>query len=364
MTVLQLFPTFARLLAAPEAARPEARSPVNSAPPRLHTVVASPDPRILKRRSGQIERRLREATDILLEILSDGDVMPPLFPRSAREAYQVSLSSQVTVNDLTRILERDPALSMRLLRMANEDLISPLHPCRSIHEALMRVGVRPVRHLLMRATSDRLLVIPDNQGLTERLQGRAPSVARCSRRIARRIGADVNVAFTAGLLHDIGWAITFDLLRNYPDHFPDWVHEERTMTWQAIAEYSHQLLGATLARSWDLPTPVVAAIAFHHHPEEAGEPEAEMAYIVSVANTLCDHLDLYPQPSESRSIDWSSALAIGVDPEHLQRDSVGLGRSLRQDLDCMAIGVWRPGLGQKRTGRGLGVLDDGLEDFR
>ncbi|MEE2830310.1 MAG: HDOD domain-containing protein, partial [Myxococcota bacterium] len=273
-------------------------------------------------------------------------------------------SPQVTVNDLTRILERDPALSMRLLRMANDELISPVNPCRSIHEAILRVGIRPVRHLLMKATSERLLVIPDNPELTERLQGRAPAVARCSRRIARRIGADVNVAFTAGLLHDIGWAITFDLLRNHPECFPDWVYEERTKTWPAIAEYAHQVLGGALARAWELPTPVVAAIAFHHHPIEAGEPEAEMAYIVSVANTLCDHLDLYPDPKDSAKDDWSSALAIGVDPERLQQESVGLGRSLRQDLDGMAIGVWRPGLGQKHAGRGLGALDDGLEDLR
>lgn len=364
MTVFQLFPTFARLLSGPEATELDEQAAANSIPPRLHPVIATPDREILKEPGDRIGPRLEEATQILLEILATEQVLPPLFPRSAREAYQVSLSAQVTVTDLSRILERDPGLSMRLLRAANETLISPVQPCRSIHEAIMRVGIRPVRHLLMRSTSERLLVIPEDQGLTERLQGRAPAVARCARRIARRVGADTNVAFTAGLLHDVGWALAFDMLRNHPQRFPDWVHTERARTWTAIAEYSHQLLGATLARSWDLPTPVVAAIAFHHDPQQAGEPEAEMAYIVSVANTLCDYLELYPEAPATRQHDWSAAWAIGVDPENLRRDSVGLGRSLRREIGDLAVGVWRPGLGKKRAGGGTGVLDDGLDDLR
>jgi len=336
----------------------------NSLPPRTHRTVATPDRKVLREPTDRVEARLEEATQLLLEVLKSEDIVPPLFPRSAREAYQISLSAQATELDLSRILERDPGLSMRLLRQANDSLISPVHPCRSIHEAILRVGVRPVRHLLMRSTSERLLVIPGNQGLTERLQGRAPAVARCARRIARRIGADTNVAFTAGLLHDVGWALAFDILRNHAERFPDWVHTERARTWEAIAEYSHQILGATLARSWDLPTPVVAAIAFHHEPEKAGEPEAEMAYIVSVANTLCDYLDLYRKPIRGKGHDWSAAWAIGVDPANLRRDTAGLARSLRGDLDEMAVGVWRPGLGQRRAGAGLGALDDGLEDLR
>jgi putative nucleotidyltransferase with HDIG domain len=276
----------------------------------------------------------------------------------------MSLSPQVTVTDLIRILEQDPGLAMRLLRQANESLVSPVSPCRSIHEAIQRAGITAVRHLLMRATSERLLVIPEDQGMTQRLQGRAPAVARCARRIARRIGADTNVAFTAGLLHDIGWVLAFDMLRNHPQCFPDWVHIERGRTWPAIAEYSHQLLGATLARSWDMPSPLVAAIAFHHAPKQAREPEAEMAYIVSVANSLCDYLDLYPHTDRIVQPDWSSAWAIGVDPESLRRDSVGLGRSLRSGDPGMAVGVWRPRLGEGTAERGRGVLDDGLEDTR
>ena len=157
----------------------------------------------------------------------------------------MSLSAQVTVADLSRILERDPGLSMRLLRQANESLVSPVSPCRSVHEAIHRVGLTPVRHLLMRATSERLLVIPEDQGMTELLQGRAPAVARCARRIARRVGADSNVAYTAGLLHDVGWVLAYDLLRNFPTHFPDWIQRERETTWPAIAQYSHQTTTAT-----------------------------------------------------------------------------------------------------------------------
>ena len=364
MTVLQLFPTFARLLAGSDEADFRNEVAANSLPPRLYPVVATPEPESLDDSRDRIGERLDEATQILLKLLDSQEVQIPLFPRSAREAYQMSLSPQVTVHDLSRVLEQDPGLAMRLLRQANDSLVSPVSPCRSIHEAIHRAGITPVRHLLMRATSERLLVIPEDRGMTEQLQGRAPAVARCARRIARRIGADANVAFTAGLLHDIGWVLAFDMLRNHPQHFPDWVHTERSLTWRRIAEYSHQLLGATLARSWGMPSPVVAAIAFHHEPKRAREPEAEMAYIVSVANTLCDYLDLFPDRGAAPQQDWSAAWAIGVDPEGLQRDAKAMGRSIQQQASGMAVGVVRPHVGQGHKGRGLGSLDDGLEDSR
>jgi len=363
MTVFQLFPTFSRLFAGTER---------GELPPKSrHSISAS---RTLSTKSDRLaavtdqgvpdEERLAEVTSILLELVETVDVELPLFPRSARDAYQMSLSSQVTPADLHRVLEQEPSLSMRLLRQANQSLVSPVTPCRSIHEAIHRVGLSPVRHLLMRATSDRVLVIPEDEGITEQLQGRAPAVARCARRIARRIGADTNVAFTAGLLHDIGWVTAFDLLRNYEDRFPRWVGVNKGRDWTLIAEHSHEILGARLARLWDMPSPVVAAIAFHHKPNQAREPEAEMAYIVSVANTLCDHLDLYPQRNRRSPPDWSTAWAIGVDPDRLRRDSKGLRRSLQPEDKGMLAGVAPPIRTKITTDRGLGALDDGIEDSR
>ena len=358
--VFQLFPSFARLLTGSDEADLGEQIAANSLPPGVSPVGQRGGPDVGEVRAPE---HLEEVTQILLGLLETEEIQPPLFPRSAREAYQLSLSPQVAVTDLTRILEQDPSLAMRLLRQANESLVSPVSPCRSIHEAILRVGTTPVRHLLMRSTSERLMVVPEDQGITERLQGRAPAVARCAQRIARRIGADANLAYTAGLLHDVGWVIAFDLLRSHPQCFPDWVHEDRGPTWSAIAEYSHQLLGATLASTWSMPSPVVAAIAFHHAPEESREPEAEMAYIVSVANSLCDHLDVYPHVDREVHSDWSSAWAIGIDPVALRNDSEDFGRSLRSGKTGMAVGVWRPRLGVGDDARGRGVLDDGLDEI-
>ena len=365
MTVLQLFPALASLFNGNDLSEPYGYEAANSLPPNVRPVVDGAEKSALETRSySQAEDRLDEAKNILLDLVRNHEVQPPLFPRSAREAYQLSLSTQATAADLMRVLERDPGLSMRLLRQANESFASPVSPCRSVHEAIHRVGLRTVRHLLMRATSERLLAIPDDQSMTSLLQGRAHAVARCARRIARRIGADTNVAFTAGLLHDVGWTLAYDLLRNYPTRFPDWIQHDRANTWKEIAEHSHQALGATLASRWGLPSPVVAAIEFHHEPHKAREPEAEMAYIVALANDLCDHLELFAEPSRPKTEDWSSAWAIGVDPATLREESVGLERSIRESDTGPLVGEYLPRLGKGRTGRGRGALDDGLEQLR
>ena len=365
MTVLQLFPALASLFNGNDLAEPYGHEAANSLPPHVRPVMDGVDGAAPELNSySQTVERLEEAKSILLDIVRNHEVQPPLFPRSAREAYRLSLSTQATAADLMRVLERDPGLSMRLLRQANESFASPVSPCRSVHEAIHRVGLRTVRHLLMRATSERLLAIPDDQSMTSLLQGRAYAVARCARRIARRAGADTNVAFTAGLLHGVGWTLAYDLLRNYPTHFPDWIQNERASTWKEIAAYSHQELGATLARRWSLPSPVVAAIEFHHEPQKAQEPEAEMAYIVAVANDLCDHLELYSETSRPKAGEWRSAWAIGVDPDTICEESVGLERSIRESETDLSSGACLPRLGKGRVGRGRGALDDGLEQLR
>ena len=88
-----------------------------------------------------------------------------------------------------------------------------------------------------------------------------------------------------------------------------------------------------------------------------------MAHIVAVANSLCDHLDVYPHRDRVVRPDWSTAWAIGVDPVSLRRDSASLGRSLRGGDSGMAVGVWRPShrAGTGAADRGRGALDDGLD---
>jgi ribonucrease Y len=83
--------------------------------------------------------------------------------------------------------------------------------------------------------------------------------ARIASAIAAEIGADVNVARTATLLHDIGKAVDHEV------------------------EGPHALIGAELAKRLGRSAKIVHAIAAHHNEEE---PETVEAWIVQAADAL------------------------------------------------------------------------------
>src|SRR5262249_12784669 len=78
-------------------------------------------------------------------------------------------------------------------------------------------------------------------------------VAYLAATLAAEIGADVRIAKTAGLLHDIGKAIDHEI------------------------EGSHAVIGADLVQRHGIPAPVVHAVRAHHYAEEPRRIEAQLS---------------------------------------------------------------------------------------
>lgn len=97
-----------------------------------------------------------------------------------------------------------------------------------------------------------------------------------------------NVAFTAGLLHDIGKLIIsvyvqevgYYLLKKVTEGKLSYVELE-----ERVIGFDHARVGGFLARAWNLPDDLVAAISFHHSPSKA-QNRIELSSVIHVANGL------------------------------------------------------------------------------
>jgi putative nucleotidyltransferase with HDIG domain len=125
------------------------------------------------------------------------------------------------------------------------------------------------------------------------------ATAVCARSLARRLRFNQDVAFTAGLLHDIGRLV---LVSGHPQAYGEvlvWrtAHDSELLEAErAVLDLDHVEAGVALAAHWNFSDTMRQAIAYHHAPETPGA--GFLAAIVHVANAVVHALDLTGEEDE------------------------------------------------------------------
>ena len=172
------------------------------------------------------------------------------------------------------------------------------------------------------------------------------AVACCARRIAETSGqgVDPNLAYSAGLLHDIGKLALQDIM---PKSLTAIVQEtEATKAGLYAIEQkhlgtNHAMLGKLLAHRWRLPGPIVTAIWLHHSDAVTlleGMPETALARIVWAANHLARHAEIGQSGSFNAPESVTSmAGVVGTDVTTLQQIRDGLSDELAGRIQVLGL---------------------------
>ena len=168
------------------------------------------------------------------------------------------------------IVMRDSALTASVLKAANSAAAGFNMPAASVQEALQRVGENHLLKIALAHASQQALGgeiieygLDEGEAWLGALAGAlaAEEISKYTRR------GDPNVAFTAGLLRDIGklaMGLVVDpteLTQLLTDCNQDITGRERE-EWG----FDHAQVGAALGRSWGLPTELLNGIRYHHNP--------------------------------------------------------------------------------------------------
>lgn len=228
----------------------------------------------------------------LEQVLARADALPAL-PDIVARILEMLGDEEANAETLSHYIISDPAVVARLLAAANAGAIGASGRVDSVRQAIMLLGVGRVREItLATAIIDRFRVPPPFDA--HRLWLHSVGVAVCAQEVAAYAGLDADVAYTAGLLHDVGQLLlyVFD-----PEAYTDALHLKAQRDIDIVdAErehlgVNHAHVGGELARLWKLPEVVADAIAGHHVSGEEA-PENEMADAVHVAEVLAHALDL------------------------------------------------------------------------
>ncbi|HYZ80363.1 MAG TPA: response regulator [Solirubrobacteraceae bacterium] len=227
-------------------------------------------------------------------------------------------------HQVSAVLERDVAMSAKVLQLANSALFGLTSTVTSVRDAVMYLGVDTIRSLSLTAEAFGK-VAPRGAGdfSLDQFQAHAMLVARIAATILPA-GRTQQEAITAALLHDIGKLV----LVSDGDHRWTQLNErsrERQIPVHLVEQETHGVthaaVGAHLLSLWGLPDPIVEAVAHHHDPSSVDGLAFDGVAAVHIANGLAN--EIMPAPEGEPPL-------AGLDEELLDR----LG--LRPRLD-----VWR-----------------------
>lgn len=178
---------------------------------------------------------------------------------------------------------QSPEIAAQVLRLGNSALFT--EPVDTIERAVVRIGERTLRGLLLAATTYRLLegAVAGYGFPRLYLLRHCGEVATMAQSLARRgPAAFVSQAYLAGLLHDLGKPILAT------------VAEERAVEVgpggiTTIAQErelfgtDHAKVGAWIARRWGLPEDLCLAMERHHDAAPPGEAVARPVWLADIA---------------------------------------------------------------------------------
>jgi putative nucleotidyltransferase with HDIG domain len=223
------------------------------------------------------------------------DFLPPAFELIPR--LLVLLDDPETNSDtLAEIIHVDAGLTTNVLRVANSSAYGGGTRIDSLPQAIVRLGLREIYRLLATIIASPNVMSLDGFGF-ERVDLWQHSVASAiaAQLLAQNIsGPDTEVAYTAGLLHDIGKVVMAQLAKaDYlallesckDNNQPHFRAEQQTYG------IDHAQVGSMLLKRWRFPDEIVHAIKFHHDISRAPEEASKLAALIFASNIIAYRLN-------------------------------------------------------------------------
>jgi HD-like signal output (HDOD) protein len=213
-------------------------------------------------------------------------------PTILNEILVLLEKTDVSYKELSDIILKDPAITTRLLRIANSSFYGFPKEVTTINQAVMVMGVNAVKYFILSITVfNHLLAKKQKNKINQKqLWIHFLEVAVASKKIAEAINYELpEEAYVAGLLHDLGLI----LLETYlPDEYYQVV--QRTAGGKQICEaerevfgIDHQEVAGVISKRWNMPDRLIQPMNNHHlEKEEEIEHLSDLTKIVCLAESI------------------------------------------------------------------------------
>jgi HD-like signal output (HDOD) protein len=229
-----------------------------------------------------IDKALRRE---VITTFGNPDYRPPPLPAVAIELVNLSRNEDVELEEVVHLLERDQVLAGIAMRLVSSSLYAGRVPVASLHQAVVRIGLKKLRSVVFEATlRGGIFDVPEYREIAEQVSRHGTASAYITRLVCQTCDLDPENGFLCGLLHDVGFsALLQSVARRSDADSPS-----LSALWQDIDGLHEQATGI-VTRLWGLPPEMTEVVSRHHHPEQGPSDDAtRVAAAVCVADALTE----------------------------------------------------------------------------
>lgn len=244
----------------------------------------------------------------------------PSLPAVVTRLLDSFANEEIDTAAIARQIALDQGLTARVLRVANSSFYGLQSRVGTINEALVVLGFRAVRSMVMAVGVNGAFRADLCPGFDPRAYLRhGVGTALAARELAAISGNNPELAFTAGILHNIGQLV---LAANFPAQYAQAIAYSRQhdvdmlAAERAVLGVDHTQAGSLLAESWRFPPVLARAVAGHHAPQ--GDAADSLAMVVYAADAIALALGLTGDDFEMVTpLDEATWQTLGVSAEAL-----------------------------------------------
>ena len=222
----------------------------------------------------------------------------PVFNPVALELLQLLADPDTEIDVVIKIINKDPALSIQILRMANSSAYAGRYKSETIKDAVSRLGVKQITNLAMAASQAALhtssIAVVNEMMHDLWLHSHACALGCQTLAMSTGNGGMADQAYLAGLLHDIGKLYLLKGMEQiYLSGQIQFSLDRETLL--DVFSDMHVEQGLRIMDHWDLPPLYYSVVAKHH--TEYVDPGDDLLAIVRLVNYMSMQygLNTYPR---------------------------------------------------------------------
>lgn len=288
---------------------------------------------------------LKKAPEEIQSLLDEIGEIPTL-PSIATAIMEKTLDSKVSARQIAEMVERDQALSVKVLRVANSPFYRRIKEISTIRGAVMLLGFNVLKSIVLSISVINLFNEKNKCALDfYKFWQHSIACAVCAKNIATKIfPSSAEDAFVAGLLHDLGKVVADQLICKKGEYRE--VLEVMNRATIDILEVEndivgvdHATLGKCLMEKWNLPAILCKVVGSHHNLDQIvnDEETRKLCAIVHVADIVTNHLGLGLGLPERGFVDPSLLNHLGLTSHDIQNISIALKDSISSISEEMGI---------------------------